>query len=374
VNGLPHSEMVRLRELLIDEQFDQLDISERAELESLLARAGLAADTEARGLRELRHDLMHTLDGVDAGSGRIESLPDRLRHALVVQGERIVTGLSETEGPRAVRQLSLGTNGPKRRWPAASIAAGLILAGAVAGITLLSVRKHAELQQARKLLTESQSQVAAIEARVGANEALLTSAQKEVDRLNQALAVSDGAARQHARDKAEAAAREVLLARQLAEATRDLDEARLQIATLEAPIDPATIQQNRTKLLEVPGTVRLAWAPFDLPESKAEKRDVQGDVVWNDERQEGYLRFVGLDVNDPAVEQYQVWVIDERGMEQKVSGGVFNATAAGEIIVPIHPGIDVGRVALFAVTVEEPGGTWVPDLRRRVVVAPRDAG
>jgi hypothetical protein len=53
---------------------------------------------------------------------------------------------------------------------------------------------------------------------------------------------------------------------------------------------------------------------------------------------------------------------------------VFNASAAGEVIVPIDPGIDVGRVALFAITVENPGGTWVPDLQRRVVVAPRPDG
>ena len=66
-------------------------------------------------------------------------------------------------------------------------------------------------------------------------------------------------------------------------------------------------------------------------------------------------------------------MIDERGLEQKVSGGVFNASAEGEIIVPIEPGIDVGRVALFAVTVENPGGTWVPDLSRRVVIAPRES-
>jgi anti-sigma-K factor RskA len=96
--------------------------------------------------------------------------------------------------------------------------------------------------------------------------------------------------------------------------------------------------------------------------------------VWNDQLQQGYLRFVGLRPNDPAVEQYQVWVIDERGDEQKVSGGVFNATAQGEVIVPIEPGIDVGRVALFAITIENPGGTWVPDLQRRVVVAPREEG
>ena len=99
---------------------------------------------------------------------------------------------------------------------------------------------------------------------------------------------------------------------------------------------------------------------------------MRGDVVWSDDLQEGYIRFVGLKPNDPNVEQYQIWVIDERGLEQKVSGGIFNASAEGEIVVPITPGIDVGRVALFAITIEEPGGTWVPDLSRRVVVAPRE--
>ena len=158
----------------------------------------------------------------------------------------------------------------------------------------------------------------------------------------------------------------------LADATRSLDQATLKIAKLEAPIDPAEVTQNRRKLLELPGTVRLAWKPFDLPDSPAELASVQGDVVWNDDLEQGYLRFVGLRPNDPSVEQYQIWVIDERGMEQKVSGGVFNASADGEIVVPINPSIDLRRVALFAVTIEEPGGTVVPSLKRRVVIAPRE--
>ncbi len=65
-----------------------------------------------------------------------------------------------------------------------------------------------------------------------------------------------------------------------------------------------------------------------------------------------------------------MWVVDRRGMEQKVSGGVFDVNAKGEIIVPIDPSLDVSRVSLFAITIEEPGGTVVPDLRRRVVYAP----
>ena len=140
----------------------------------------------------------------------------------------------------------------------------------------------------------------------------------------------------------------------------------------EAPEDPTVLAQRREQLLDVNGTIRVAWQPFEVPGlPDAEQPGVDGDVVWNDNLQQGFLRFKGLKVNDPSEEQYQVWVIDERGMEQKVSGGVFNATADGEIIVPIEPGIDVGNVQVFAITVEEPGGIWVPDLKRRVVVAPR---
>lgn len=93
-------------------------------------------------------------------------------------------------------------------------------------------------------------------------------------------------------------------------------------------------------------------------------------MAWNPRLQQGFLRFTGLPVNDPQREQYQAWIIDERGMEQKVSGGVFNATADGEVIVPLRPGLDIRRVRLFAVTIEAPGGIVVPDLSRRVVVAP----
>ena len=209
--------------------------------------------------------------------------------------------------------------------------------------------------------------IAELEGRIADNAEILATARRRVtdletslDANSQALAVAEGA--------------KLELAQQLADATADLDNAMLAIARYEQPQDPEELKRNRERLLEVPDTIRVAWAPFNLEGAPAEQQDVEGDVVWNDELQQGYLRFVGLDPNDPNIEQYQVWIIDDRGMEQKVSGGVFNATAEGEVIVPIEPGIDVGRVALFAVTVENPGGTWVPDLSRRVVVAPRGEG
>ncbi len=227
-------------------------------------------------------------------------------------------------------------------------------------------------------------------AGIGAAVFIGISANQQAQLRGRDLAASREATRQaEARlAAAESSAREALAAVQteadsrLAQATQreqqlsqELEAAKLTIARYQEPVDPAVLQGDRRKLLSAPGTIRVAWAPFEVPNAApAEQAGVQGDVVWNDTIKSGYLRFVGLKVNDPKVEQYQVWVIDERGMEQKVSGGVFNATAEGEVIVPIHPGIEVGRVALFAITIEKPGGTWVPDLKRRVVVAPRGEG
>jgi hypothetical protein len=265
--------------------------------------------------------------------------------------------------PGPAERLS-GAGSPRNasRWPLiAALAAGLALASSIA----LFTRYRAVSAQASSLA----QQLAKAQDQVEVNQRLIAAARSQIEQHGaevQAIKVAELAAVQQLADAtASHAARQRELQSQL-------DAATLTIASLEAPIDPATVRQNRTKLLEVPGTVRLAWAPFNVDGAPpAEQAGVQGDVVWNDELQTGYLRFVGLAANDPAREQYQVWVIDERGMEQKVSGGVFNANADGEVIVPIRPGIDVGRVALFAVTVENPGGTWVPDLRRRVVIAPR---
>ena len=109
----------------------------------------------------------------------------------------------------------------------------------------------------------------------------------------------------------------------------------------------------------------LAWGDWDNPEIKG----VQGEAVWCEGQQKGYLRFVNLPQNDPAKEQYQLWIVDERGMGQRISGAIFNAEPDGETIVPIEPGIRVKGARLFAVTIEPPGGMWVSDMSRRVTVA-----
>ncbi|MBY0114211.1 MAG: anti-sigma factor [Phycisphaerales bacterium] len=130
---------------------------------------------------------------------------------------------------------------------------------------------------------------------------------------------------------------------------------------------------------------RSPWADWDKPEIAG----VKGEIVWSQSKQKGYMVFRGLPKNDPAREQYQLWIVDDRGIEHRVSGGIFNAptstalTADGsgwrgqvrcemigdDLYVEVEPRINVRQPALFAVTIEEPGGTWLSNMKRRVCVA-----
>ena len=91
-----------------------------------------------------------------------------------------------------------------------------------------------------------------------------------------------------------------------------------------------------------------------------------GDLVWDNESQEGYMHLVGLDRNDPAVSQYQLWIFDTEQLEETpIDGGVFDVTAP-DTIIPIHAKLRVRQPYLFAITVEKPGG--VPRSAREKIV------
>ncbi|MDQ7013047.1 MAG: anti-sigma factor [Planctomycetota bacterium] len=348
------SNLQRLAELAADETLGQLSVEDRAELELLREELGVASRGDGdRVLGEL-------FVAFDAAADDADAMPEELSAKLIARGRRIVG--SETS-PAAAPPIPLPAPGPSRGWKSALVAAGLI---AAVSLTVAAVSFGNRAKDRDRWQTERQ----ALELRVEENQTLLAVARTASDELRVALAASESLAAAQREQVLAAQQRELQYAQQLAEATSTIGDLSTRVAMYEEPIPPEILAANRQKLLEVPDTIRVAWQPFDLPDNPAEQQLVRGDVVWNDELEEGYLRFVGLEPNDPSVEQYQVWVIDDRGMEQKVSGGVFNATADGEVIVPIVPGIDVHRVALFAVTIEEPGGTWVPDLKRRVVVAP----
>lgn len=113
-----------------------------------------------------------------------------------------------------------------------------------------------------------------------------------------------------------------------------------------------------------PDVLRVAFADWDKPEIPG----VTGEAVWSESSQSGYLRLKDLPKNDPASQQYQLWIVDRRGMGQRISGALFDSPGTPEAIVPIEPGIRVQGAAAFAVTIEKPGGVWVSDMTRRVVI------
>lgn len=136
----------------------------------------------------------------------------------------------------------------------------------------------------------------------------------------------------------------------------------------DSPERPATVPAAELRSELVAGArdlVNAAW----LPPSAAGFEGVRGDIVWSNSRQEGYLRLAGLPVNDPAANQYQLWIVDAERSAYPVDGGVFDVRAAGEVTIPVHAKLAVGRPTTFAITLERPGGVVVSD-GPLLVVAP----
>lgn len=95
-----------------------------------------------------------------------------------------------------------------------------------------------------------------------------------------------------------------------------------------------------------------------------------GKVIWSDRKQEGYMTFKGLPVNDPTQQQYQLWVFDtDAEQAHPVDGGVFDINNDGEVVVPIDVRIPVNKAVMFAVTIEKPGGVVVSKREQIPVLA-----
>jgi anti-sigma-K factor RskA len=92
-----------------------------------------------------------------------------------------------------------------------------------------------------------------------------------------------------------------------------------------------------------------------------------GKVIWSDTLQEGYLTLTNLPVNDPAVRQYQLWIVDPKRDEKPVDGGVFDIPATGAVVIPIRNPVAVNDPRAFVITMEQPGGVVVS--KQQVVVA-----
>lgn len=120
------------------------------------------------------------------------------------------------------------------------------------------------------------------------------------------------------------------------------------------PIADASALPDRAALLAASDTLRADFAGSD-----SRYAGVTGDVVWSDRHQAGYLRLANLPVNDRAVAQYQLWIIDPDRDQHPVDGGVFDVTASGEVIIPVQAKLGVDRPTTFAITLEKPGGVVV---------------
>ena len=98
--------------------------------------------------------------------------------------------------------------------------------------------------------------------------------------------------------------------------------------------------------------------------------DVHDLAVGRCERKVG----PGIAKNERAKSVYQLWIFDKaRDDRYPVDGGVFDIDADGDIVVPIKAKLPVGEAALFAVTVEKPGGV-VASSREHIVVTAKPAG
>lgn len=109
----------------------------------------------------------------------------------------------------------------------------------------------------------------------------------------------------------------------------------------------------------------LIRAPF---EGGGDYKGMSGEVVWSDERQEGYMSLTNLPVNDPKSKQYQLWIVDPTRDEKPVDGGVFDiGLAEGTTVIPIRNPLVIRDPKAFVITLEQPGGVVVS--KQEIVVA-----
>jgi hypothetical protein len=134
----------------------------------------------------------------------------------------------------------------------------------------------------------------------------------------------------------------------------------------------ADAERGREQLLKSSGerVGRWPWA-----HESGLVAEVRGEVVWDGERQQGYLTLSGLEPNAPAGRQYQLWIFDAaRDDRYPVDGGVFDVPVHSQLMtVPIRPALRVSQPVAFAVTLEPVGGVVVSD-RSHVMALARAGG
>ena len=140
-----------------------------------------------------------------------------------------------------------------------------------------------------------------------------------------------------------------------------IDALNTQIARLTEKLP--LIQKFDSLIQDKPDTQRLEFASASDPYA-----GLSGEVIWNDEKQEGYMSLENLVVNDPTINQYQLWIVDPERDEFPVDGGVFDITQKdGKSIIPIRNALAINKPVAFVITLEQPGG--VVKSKQEIVVA-----
>lgn len=133
-----------------------------------------------------------------------------------------------------------------------------------------------------------------------------------------------------------------------------------QLAGNQSPINvPKTLsmsEQRAEMMKTATDMIKAAWAVGDVKGLS----QVVGDVVWSDQKQTGYMKLKGLPVNDKTKQTYQLWIFDKtQDPKTPIDGGTFDVSSDGEVVIPINAKLKAEGPAMFAITIEKPGGVVV---------------
>ncbi len=144
---------------------------------------------------------------------------------------------------------------------------------------------------------------------------------------------------------------------------------RAKTLPVETPFIFTPAEMREKMLNSTPDVIKANLAAGNVKELK----EISGDIVWSDEKQAGYMRLRGLPVNDVSKETYQVWLFDKtQDKATPIDGGTFDVTSAGEVVIPINAKLEADDPAMFAITVEKPGGVVVSKREKIAALAKVD--
>lgn len=131
----------------------------------------------------------------------------------------------------------------------------------------------------------------------------------------------------------------------------------LVIQSLKPPTTtPTTVPLEVSQALFVRQTPDLVRLPF--AGTTGDYVATAGEVLWSDQKQQGYLLLENLPINDPSKQQYQLWIVDPKRDEIPVDGGVFDIPSdqKAPVIIEIEAKLIIQNPQAFVITVEQPGG------------------